>query len=162
MIKRIAVTAGAACLALTMTTGCIGGMALSGKVREFNLSAADGKWAREGIFLLLYIIPVYPIAGTIDLLIINSIEFHSGTNPVSGKARIANAGDTHREVAPDGTAAVSTLRKDGSIDLWLTGPDGTSSFVNLEDVGDRLVARDASGETLGSVTRDGVLEVSGG
>ena len=41
------------------------------------------RMAREGVFLLLYIIPVYPIAGVIDLLIVNSIEFHSGTNPLS-------------------------------------------------------------------------------
>ena len=142
------------------STGCIGGMAVSGKVREFNLEVAENKWAREAVFLVMHIIPVYPIAGTIDLIVVNSIEFHSGTNPVSGKARIARAGDSRTETAEDGTVAVSTLRADGSIDFVITMPDGLVHAVNIERDQERVVARDAEGEELAEIRRDGTFELT--
>jgi hypothetical protein len=142
-------------LGLSLTTACLGDNALTGRVREFNLSAAKGKWPREGVFLLLNIIPVYPFAGLADLFFINSIEFHSGTNPVSGKPRIARVGETRRVEAPDGSVSLSTLREDGSIDFAITGPDGVTHQLNLGERGDRLVARDGEGHELASVPRDG-------
>jgi hypothetical protein len=132
-------------------------MALSGKVREFNLGVSPDPWPREAVFLLLHFIPVYSFAGMIDLVAINSVEFWTGTNPLSGKAAqvtVARAGDTHREVSPDGTVAISTVREDGSIDIEITAPDGTTTFVNVQNTGDNLVARDAAGDELARVSRD--------
>jgi hypothetical protein len=140
-------------LSLVIATGCIGRMALSGKVMKWNLEAAENKWGREVIFLCLYIIPVYPISGMIDLLIVNSIEFHTGTNPVSGEKRLARAGETRTVVAPDGTQSSSTLREDGSIDFEVTDPDGGVHSFNLQEHGDALVARDFQGHELARVRR---------
>ena len=81
-------------LGLSGTTGCIGGNAVTGKVREFNLRVAKGKWPREAVFLLLTIIPVYGFAALADIFVINGIEFLTGKNPVSGKPRIARVGET--------------------------------------------------------------------
>jgi hypothetical protein len=153
-MKRIVAMIGIAGLCLSLTTGCIGGMAVSGKVTKFNLDVVEGKWLREGVFLLLYFIPVYPIAGMIDLIIVNSIEFHTGTNPISGKPRIARVGETRRVELADGTVSVSTLRADGTIDFEVTDPDGETRFANVEVEGDRLVARDAEGRELALAPRD--------
>lgn len=139
----------------TSTTGCIGRMAVSGEVRQFNLDVVQNKWAREAVFLILYFIPVYPIAGAIDLIVVNSIEFHTGTNPVNGKARLARAGETRDVVAEDGTRVVSTLRKDGSIDVEITSPDGVAHFANVQQYGDQVVARDAAGNQLATLLPDG-------
>jgi len=154
MRKRINVLVVALGLGLSLATGCIGGMAVTGKVRAFNLGVVQGKWPREAVFVLLYIIPVYPIAGTIDLLVVNSIEFHTGTNPISGKPRIARVGETYRVAGPDGSASQSVLREDGSIDFAITGPDGLTRRLNIGERDNRLVARDASGLELASVGRD--------
>ena len=48
---------------------------------KFNLGVTESKWGREAV----YIIPVYAFAALVDVLIINSIEFHSGENPRSGE-----------------------------------------------------------------------------
>ena len=160
MTKRIMAVACIAFLGLSTTTGCIGGMATSGRVMKFNLSVAEGKWARECVFVLLYVIPVYPFAGMIDLLIVNSIEFHTGTNPLSGKARVAQVGETRREVAPDGAVVHSTLREDGSVDVVVNPPDGDTRFMNFATGEDRVVARDERGNELGVATRDGGLELT--
>jgi hypothetical protein len=133
--------------------GCIGGMAVSGKVRQFNLEVVENKWAREAVFLALYFIPVYPFAGFIDLLIVNSIEFHTGTNPVSGKPRIAQVGETRRVEAANGAVSESTLRADGSIDLVITEPGGETHFLNVVERDGTVVARDAAGRELASVER---------
>ncbi len=151
MAKSITALVMALGLGLSVTTGCIGGNAVTGKVREFNLRVAKGKWPREGVFLLLTIIPVYGFAGMADIFVVNGIEFHTGTNPVSGKPRIARVGETREAVAPDGSVSRSTLREDGSIDFEITGPDGVTHLLNLGERGERLVARDGSGRELASV-----------
>jgi hypothetical protein len=142
------------------STGCIGRMALSGKVGEFNLEVVESKWAREGVFLLLYIFMVYPVCGAVDLLIINSIEFHTGTNPISDQPRLARAGETRDVTAEDGSRVLSTLREDGSIDLVITTPDGQEHFANMQRDGATVIARDADGNALGSSTNGHVTLAS--
>ena len=75
---------------LFLLSGCMGGMAVSGMVSKFNLEVTDNKWGREAVFLGLYIIPVYEIAALVDLIVVNSIEFHTGTNPLSGKSAVVD------------------------------------------------------------------------
>jgi Domain of unknown function (DUF3332) len=133
------------------TTACIGRMATSGVVRKFNLSVAESKWGRELVFLCLYIIPVYPIAGAIDLIIVNSIEFWTGTNPIDGGERLARAGDTRHVVSADGSEAISTLRKDGSIDIEVHAADGSVHFLNVIREEGQVVARDVDGQRIARV-----------
>lgn len=71
-------------LGVSSLTGCMGQMATTGVVSKFNLEIVDNRYGREGVFLLLS--PVYGIAGFVDLFIFNSIEFWTGTNPISGKS----------------------------------------------------------------------------
>jgi hypothetical protein len=160
MPKKIAALALMAALLVSTSSGCIGQMALAGKVGKFNLEVAENKWPRWGVFVLLYVIPVYPIAGAIDLIVINSIEFHTGTNPITDKPRIAKAGETREEIAADGTRIVSTLRGDGSIDFDITEIDGTQHFANLQKRGETFVARDTDGNELASLTRDDLVALA--
>ena len=132
-------------------TACIGRMAVSGKVRAFNLDVVEDRFARELVFLCLYIIPVYPIAGAIDLIIVNSIEFWTGENPINGQPRLARIGDQKYVVAPDGSEAISTLREDGSMDLEVRAADGSAHFVNVVREDGQFVARDDHGRRLARV-----------
>jgi len=61
-------------------SSCIGSFALFNKVLAWNKQVGD-KWTNELVFLVLCIVPVYPVALTLDALILNSIEFWTGTNP---------------------------------------------------------------------------------
>jgi hypothetical protein len=156
MIKRTIVLTILALFALS-STGCIGSMALSGKVRKYNMEKASEPWPREGLFVLLYVLPVYPFAGMGDLLVVNAIEFWKGTNPVSEKkaeVTVAQSGDAHSEADAAGNVAVSHLRADGSVDVEITAADGTTSFVNVTNNGEYLVARDAAGNEQSRVSLD--------
>jgi hypothetical protein len=138
-------------------TGCLGQMGLSGKVLKFNLSVVNNKWARELVFLLLYIVPVYPFATLIDLIIINSIEFHTGTNPITDKPRIALRADAQEVIGPDGTRAAATQRADGSVDIRAIDAMGEEHNLRLVPVPGGIEAHDADGNVLGRVDSDGTL-----
>lgn len=73
-----------ACCGILMQTGCYGSFKLVNKVYEWNGSIED-KFVRSLVFVALCIIPVYGMAGSIDAVILNAIEFWSGSNPLSMK-----------------------------------------------------------------------------
>ena len=130
---------------------CIGRMAVSAKVTKFNLEVTEDKWGREIVFLALYILPVYEFAGMADLIVVNSIEFWTGTNPINGQPRLAHSGDQNHGVTADGSEAISTLRKDGSIDIEVRTADGDAYFMNVVREDDAVVGRDANGRRIAMV-----------
>lgn len=78
----------AAALATTMlAASCLGPNNAFNNLHHWNKNATDNKWANEGIFLVLTIIPVYGLFYLGDIVIFNSIEFWGGKNPISPKGR---------------------------------------------------------------------------
>jgi hypothetical protein len=63
-------------------SSCIGTFSLTNKLLDWNKNLSD-KFVNELVFIVLNIVPVYPVAITIDALVTNSIEFWTGDNPVS-------------------------------------------------------------------------------
>jgi hypothetical protein len=68
---------------LGVLPGCIGHMTMTQNVREFNMTVVEDMWGREVLFVGLIVVPFYPIALLGDVLLVNSIEFWSGSNPIS-------------------------------------------------------------------------------
>ena len=118
-------------LLATIGTGCIGRFALSGKVRAFNLATTEDRWGREILFVCLYVIPVYPFAGTIDMIIINSIEFWTGTNPIDGGASVTPVA-LNEWTTEDGTQITMLHRGDDTIDVTLVSAGGEERYLNLK------------------------------
>lgn len=74
-------------LALTLAcslslSSCIGSFALTNKVLDWNRSIGS-KFVNELVFIAFWVLPVYEITGVADILVINTIEFWSGDNPVA-------------------------------------------------------------------------------
>ena len=67
-------------------SGCFGSFALTSKLHNWNGSVSDSKFVNELVFLGLCILPAYELCCLGDALIINSIEFWGGNNPVAMKA----------------------------------------------------------------------------
>ena len=79
---------------LTITqSGCFGSFSLVKKVWQFNDSAVDNKFVKTVLFYALNIVPVYGIAATIDVVILNLVEFWTGSNPVA-----MNEGDVEYDI----------------------------------------------------------------
>lgn len=64
-------------------TGCFGEFALVKKVYNWNDGVSDNKFVKSLVFWVLNIIPIYGIAGLLDAVIFNLIEFWSGSNPIA-------------------------------------------------------------------------------
>lgn len=92
----------AASLASCLTfSSCIGSFGLTNKLLAWNQSI-NSKFVNELVFVAFHIIPVYEITAIADILILNSIEFWSGDNPV------ADAGKTETIQTQDGIYTVET------------------------------------------------------
>ncbi len=74
--------------ATILLSSCIGSFGLTNKVKDWNESLGN-KFVNELVFVCMHIVPVYPIAIFADAVVLNSIEFWTGNNPMA-----ANVGET--------------------------------------------------------------------
>ena len=73
-----------ACAALALgATSCLGPNHLFNKVQNWNADATGYDWADELVYLGLNIVPVYGLAFVADQLVLNTIDYWSGENPVA-------------------------------------------------------------------------------
>lgn len=86
-------------------SSCIGSFGLTNKLLDWNRNI-DSKFVNELVFIAFWIVPVYEISALADVLVLNSIEFWSGSNPV------ADAGSVKTIEGKDGIYTVET-KKDG-------------------------------------------------
>ena len=69
-------------LAMGLFSSCLGPNRLWNKLHDWNKGATENRWGNEGIFFVLTIIPVYGLAYLVDIVVLNSIEWWSGKNPM--------------------------------------------------------------------------------
>lgn len=84
-MNRIVKLVSMALVAIILTVGvagCFGNFAATRKVYEFNESFGD-KWVNQVMFWVLNIVPVYSIASFADVVLFNTIEFWTGSNPIA-------------------------------------------------------------------------------
>ena len=64
----------------------MGSFSLTNSLYDWNKTSVSGKWGQELVFAAFVIIPVYEFAILADGIVINSIEFWTGSNPIAMKA----------------------------------------------------------------------------
>jgi len=85
---------GAAALAACLTaTSCLGPNHAYNSLSAWNSEASDNKFLNEAVFLGLHLLPAYPLCMAGDLVIFNSIEFWSGSNPLPAAREFQSQGD---------------------------------------------------------------------
>lgn len=65
-------------------SSCIGSFKLANKVHKWNQGLGN-KFVNELVFLVFIVVPVYEISLLIDGLILNTLEFWTGSNPMAMK-----------------------------------------------------------------------------
>lgn len=95
-------------------SSCIGSFSLTKKVHEWNQNLGN-KFVNELVFIAFCIVPVYEIAAFIDALVINSIEFWSGSNPVAQGKKVIDGENGRYLVECDGKGYTIKSETDGSI-----------------------------------------------
>lgn len=122
-------------------SSCIGSFALTNRLLTWNKTVGN-KVVNELVFIAFWILPVYEVSGLADLLVINSIEFWSGDNPMaSGTKRI------------EGTDGQRYLVKcDGKGYDIVSEDDGTTVRLDFRTEAQRWDLTDASGKTYELMT----------
>lgn len=138
-----------------LTTSCIGNFALFKKLLAWN-KTIDNKFVNELVFIAFWIVPVYEVAGLADLLVINSIEFWSGNNPVASGKKVIEGNDGRYLVECDGKGYTITSENDGSVvrldfeqedNSWSVSANGGESYKFMTFVDDthvKMIAPDGS------------------
>lgn len=98
----------------TICTSCIGSFSLTNKLLTWNQSIGD-KFVNELVFFAFWIIPVYEVSALADVLVLNSIEFWSGDNPVACGKKIVESNDGRYLVECDGKGYTITSENDKSV-----------------------------------------------
>ena len=101
-------------------SSCIGSFGLFNKVLDWNKQATGNKFLNWLIFIVIS--PAYVLCGVADMIVINSIEFWSGSNPLA-----ENIGKTENIMGSDGKLYAVTTLEDG---YEVKAPDG--KIVNFK------------------------------
>ena len=130
----------------TFATGCFGGFRLTKKVHRFNRTISYDKWIQWFTFLVFWLIPIYGISFAVDALFANTIEFWSGTNPITAKV-----GETHVVRGPNSESIRTTRLSEREFRLEITDADGSVRTLTIIRENNRVAALSASGEVLARV-----------
>lgn len=96
-------------LSLTMSS-CIGSFRLTHSVLKWN-NQVSNKFVNELVFFAFWVLPVYEVTSLADLLVINSIEFWSGRNPLTASEKVVDTDQGRYLIACDGKGYTVTHRE---------------------------------------------------
>ena len=111
-MKKTILTATLAALLCTSMTSCMGKFALTRNLYAWN-DQVSNKFINEIIFVAFWILPVYEICGIADLLVLNTIEFWSGDNPMTASTKAIDTDHGRYLVECDGKGYDLTLESTG-------------------------------------------------
>lgn len=111
-MKKTFITAALAALLCSSMTSCMGKFALTRNLYAWNEQVSN-KFVNEVLFVAFWILPVYEVCGIADLLVLNSIEFWSGDNPMTASTKSIETDHGRYLVKCDGKGYDITLETTG-------------------------------------------------
>lgn len=142
-----------------MLPSCIGSFTLTNKLLTWNRQVSN-KFVNELVFFAFWVLPVYEVSGLADVLVLNSIEFWSGANPVASGTQRVKGSDGEYLVKADRKGYTITSETDGSSvrlnfdshkKAWnLVGADGeeTTIFSFVDDTHIAVPTHDGGNVTV--------------
>ncbi len=122
-------------------TACYGSYSLSQKLYKWN-GTLGNKWLNSCVHFILWVIPVYEICiGLVDGLVLNTVEFWTGSNPLASN-------DTYFEKDAQGNQVSAIKNEDGSLAVQIIDAQGHKADLKLERDADVIRALDANGQVV--------------
>ena len=113
MKRRYLTICVATAVALSMTlSSCIGSFGLTSSVMKWN-NQIGSKFLNELVFFAFWVLPVYEVTALADVLVINSIEFWSGRNPLTASEKVVDTDHGRYLIACDGKGNTVTHQPTG-------------------------------------------------
>lgn len=111
-MKKTILTVALAALLCSSMTSCMGKFALTRNLYAWN-DQVSNKFVNEVLFVAFWILPVYEVCGLADLLVLNTIEFWSGDNPLTASTKTVDTEHGRYLVKCDGKGYDITLETTG-------------------------------------------------
>ena len=129
------------CAGMIVLSGCYGKNACFNKLHDWN-GTLGNKWINSIVHFFLNVFPVYMIClGLVDGLVLNTIEFWTGSNPLAG-------GDSYYEKDAQGNSVAAVKNEDGSLSVQFTSAKGEVSNLTLQRDENVIRALDAQGNVI--------------
>ncbi len=117
------------CASMLTATSCIGQFRLTNRLLGWNQTIGN-KFVNELVFFAFWILPVYEVSALADILVLNSIEFWSGTNPMAKGDKIIDGSDGKYLVRCDGKGYdIESLTDGSSVRLDFNAQTSTWSYT---------------------------------
>ena len=140
-----------------MFSSCIGSFGLTNKLLSWNKSLGN-KFANEAVFFLFWIFPAYEVSLFLDTIILNSIEFWSGSNPVAdtGTKTIETENGTYTvetktdgyHIEKEGEEKTLDFKFDEQNQTWSMSSDGVETKLMQYKDADEVVMFLPDGQTM--------------
>lgn len=151
-------------------SSCIGSFTAFHKVLKWNQNVGD-KWLNELVFICLNIVPVYEVAILFDSVILNTIEFWTGTNPMQAYEKTVKTNKDTYLVKCDGkgyeiksltTGQELELAFDKETKTWSVVKDDNTKvpFMTIVDSNHVKMATPAGDFTTVELSQQGVMAYS--
>ena len=128
------------CASMITLTGCYGSYACFNKLLSWN-GTLGNKWLNSIVHFAMWVIPVYGIATFVDFLVLNTVEFWTGSNPLA-------AGDSYYEQDAQGNTIAAVKNADGSMTVEMTTAAGEKAVMTLQRDENVIRALDAEGNVV--------------
>lgn len=130
--------------------GCYGSFALTKKVHEWNGSLGD-KWLNTVVMWILLFVPVYNATTFIDFVVLNTVEFWTGSNPLAmqdGQQNVqyaSNDGKTYKiTMTKNNMNIIQTIGPDKGQAINITYHPETGNWTLNDGNGDKVIANMSS------------------
>ena len=134
---------------MTMSmVGCFGNFSLTKQVYDFNRNI-DNAFVRSILMWVMFIVPVYPIATWIDVVILNLIEFWTGDNPIA-----MNEGESQTQFIAHEGIEYEVIATKNRFDITEVG-NPENAFALVFDVDDNSWNLHKAGQALKITQQDG-------
>lgn len=132
-MKKYTLTVAAvlAIAAMLPMQSCIGSFSLTNKVLSWN-NQVGSKFVNELVFFAFWILPVYEVTAVADVLVLNSIEFWSGNNPVEASTKVIDTDQGRYYIACDGKGYTITTPKGEDVRLDFEADTQTWSVLSAD------------------------------
>ena len=149
--KSLTLLVAATLASSVLFSSCIGSFGLSNKLLDWNRNI-DSKFVNELVFVAFWIVPVYEISALADILVLNSIEFWSGSNPM------ASIGEVKKVKGENGDYLVETLENGYSITK--EGETASMELIYNKELNTWNVVADGVSTELLQMNNDGTAQMT--
>ncbi len=111
---------------MILATGCYGSFTLTKSVYKWNGKVTNDKFANSIVMWAMVIVPVYEFCAFVDFIVLNTVEFWTGSNPLT-----MNEGEQEMQIVQSGDKTFEITASKNQFHIEQTAGQGIGQTVDL-------------------------------